>query len=466
MVGEILQHSIRVRQEHAVRRRRRVVHEADRALDDVELADRDQHAGLVADLLGGGRGLSGPLPLGGVGPGGVHVVHVDAFGRRVLQLDRLHFSSIFGGAAGRQHALVDPQVKAIRDGLEIVELDVREVDVAAKRGMGLRHEVRLAVDGDTARFEDHGRQADLGWIDPVPRPHVADVRGHEVEVAKAQRLERPRVDVGHVAAAHLEVVDLQGVDRLQRLLPSALLDRGRVVDLLSRLLEIDVDRGLLDLDVGDEAAAQKRSPVDAGAQALDVKDCRVGVCVLGDLHVFQVERQAQRVEIERRNARGVPLERSVHLRLGIPSQRLVDHGRDAIGDHQDDRERHGDGEPVAPNASVPRLPHGAAFPSGHGSVEQARGMPFPAEQKSSGSRQSFSVRVTRRLDTAPGAEADGRSELRENARVFLASAAPDDLGTALAWRLRGVRSGPRGPSLRTGRIQNKRPARRDSGRIA
>src|SRR5437867_1128536 len=135
-------------------------------------------------------------------------------------------------------------------------------------------------------------------VGPLLRADVADVRGDEVEVAQAQRLEGPLVDVRHVTVANLEVIDLERVDSLQRVLPAALLDRGRVGDLLARLRQVDVDRRLLDLDVGDEAPGEQRSPVDAGAQALDSKNGRIGMSVLNDRQALQIERETQRVKVE------------------------------------------------------------------------------------------------------------------------------------------------------------------------
>src|SRR5439155_14388441 len=116
-------------------------------------------------------------------------------------------------ARRREHALVDPEVVAIRDRLEVVELDVGELDVTPEGRIGLRQEVGLTVSGEAPRLEHERREPDVGWIGTLGGT-VADIGRHELEVADAQRLERALVDVGDVAVANLEMVDLQWVDGL------------------------------------------------------------------------------------------------------------------------------------------------------------------------------------------------------------------------------------------------------------
>src|SRR2546428_11389009 len=67
-------------------------------------------------------------------------------------------------ARRREHALVDPEVVAIRDRLEVVELDVGELDVTPEGRIGLRQEVGLTVSGEAPRLEHERREPDVGWI--------------------------------------------------------------------------------------------------------------------------------------------------------------------------------------------------------------------------------------------------------------------------------------------------------------
>jgi hypothetical protein len=131
----------------------------------------------------------------------------------------------------------------------------------------------------------------------------------------------------------LEVIDLQRVDRLQRFLPAAFLDRGRIVDLLARLGKIEVDRRLLDLDIADEALPEEQGlPMDAGAQPLDAENRGLGVGVLRDHDVVEIEREAHGVKVELSDARGIALQRAIHVRLGVSTQGLVDRERNDVGE--------------------------------------------------------------------------------------------------------------------------------------
>src|SRR4029450_9240784 len=104
------------------------------------------------------------------------------------------------------------------------------------------------------------------------------------------------VDVRDVAVSDLEVVDLERIDRLQRLLPAALLHRYAIGDLLASLRQIDMNRRLVDLDYGDAASERARAPVDAAAQTLDPQDRRLRMLVLRDCHIAQIEREPERME--------------------------------------------------------------------------------------------------------------------------------------------------------------------------
>ena len=69
----------------------------------------------------------------------------------------------------------------------------------------------------------------------------------------------------------------------------------------------EVDRRLLDLDVADEASGEQGSPMDAGAQALDAQNRGLGMGVLRDHDVVEIEREAHGMKVERSDARGVAL---------------------------------------------------------------------------------------------------------------------------------------------------------------
>ena len=415
LVAEIRQRPVGVGDEDTVRRRRRLVDEADRAPCELELGDPHDEVGGVARLLRRGRGLLAHLAFRAGGRRGMHVVHLDAVDRRARQRDRLHLQAVLDVTVCCEHALVDPEVVPIRDRLEVVELDVGQLDVSAKRRIRLGQEIGLAIRRHAALVEHEGRESNVGRIGTLARA-VADVGGDQVEIADVQRLEGALIDVRHVALLNLEVVDLQRIDRLERVLPAAFLDGSRVLDFLPRLRQIDVDGRLHELDVGNELAGQERAPVDARAQPLETDDRRLGMLVLRDHDVVEIEREAQRVEVQLPDARGVALERAIHLRLGIAAQRLVDEERDGVGDDEQDRDRDGDRHPVPPNPVQscaryrrdlrPGIQHRLLALSLR-QQEMCPGRPHLRRGKNARRGETFPVRVTGR---AMGDQAERRAE--------------------------------------------------------
>ena len=65
-----------------------------------------------------------------------------------------------------------------------------------------------------------------------------------------ERGERPLVDVDELAACDADLVDLQGIDGLERVLPAVILDRGRIRGLGAQLLEVRVLGGLREREFG------------------------------------------------------------------------------------------------------------------------------------------------------------------------------------------------------------------------
>src|SRR5439155_1158309 len=101
----------------------------------------------------------------------------------------------------------------------VLEMKTRYAGVAAKRRIRLGQEIGLAIRRHAALVEHEGRESNVGRIGTLARA-VADVGGDQVEIADVQRLEGALIDVRHVALLNLEVVDLQRIDRLERVLPA------------------------------------------------------------------------------------------------------------------------------------------------------------------------------------------------------------------------------------------------------
>ena len=255
-----------------------------------------------------------------------------------------------------------------------------ELDVGHERGVRLGEQVGPAGGADRAALEHARGEAHRRGVDPHFGVHVADIGGLELEVVDPQGLEGPVVLVGDVAPRDLEPVDLEGIDRLQRVLPPLVLHRGGVVDLLLGLGEIEDDHRPLDEDVADHPAGQEGPPVHARVEPADVRHRRVGMLMLDDHGVPQVEREVDRVEMERADGRGVALQPRVHLRFRVAAQRLVDEeergdggdaGHDDEGDGREDPATpgHGDHEDERKQGACPASrrilrPGGREVPSG------------------------------------------------------------------------------------------------------
>ena len=84
---------------------------------------------------------------------------------------------------------------------------------------------------------------DVGGIGALFGSDVPDVLGGRVDPAHLQRLERAAVEIGQVALAYRQPVDLQiQRDSLERLLPSAILQGDVAGCFRAQVLEIDVNR--------------------------------------------------------------------------------------------------------------------------------------------------------------------------------------------------------------------------------
>ena len=276
------------------------------------------------------------------------VVHVDAVHRGRPELHRLELGRDLDFALGREHALVHRQVVAIGDRLEVVEADGVQLDLQHERGVGIGQEVGPSPRGYGAGVEHPRLHVHRRRIDALLGLDVPDVGGDEFQIVHAERLEGPLVLVGDVPSGNPQLVDVEGIDRLQRLLPSLVLDRGRVGDLGPRLGQVQDHDGVVDENVAHHAPGQEGPPVDAGVQALDIRHRGVGILVLDDHGVAQVHGEVDRAEVELADRDGVALEARVHLPFGIAAQRFVDEEeRDHGGHEQEHDERAHREDPAA-----------------------------------------------------------------------------------------------------------------------
>ena len=134
-----------------------------------------------------------------------------------------------------------------------------------------------------------------------------------------------------------ELVDLERVDRLERVLPPLVLHRGRIVDLRPGLAQVQGHDRVLDEDVADHPTRQEGAPVDARVEALDARHRGVGLLILDDHGVAEVQGEVDRAPVQRADRDRVAGEARVHLGLGVATQRLV---HEEQGHHRGHQQQH------------------------------------------------------------------------------------------------------------------------------
>ncbi len=249
---------------------------------------------------------------------------------------------------------------------------------------------------------------------------VADVRGPRVEVRELERTLGVLVDIGQGALSDAELVDLQGIDRLDGSLPALAIHRHLVGELAPQLGQVHVRDRPVDREVGDELQGQKLFPVHARVQSRNEEDRGLGVRRLADHDIVQRERKPERLKPRLPDARGVALEAGVHPAFDGAPERLV--GHEAHGRQENDQagqrdsgfrpRPHPPATPLAPrrrNLGLRLSSRGRAHGITLSQAECQPARPFPVGNGPSPSFSRFG-RVpppSRPCCTAPGSEASG-----------------------------------------------------------
>src|ERR1051326_3241284 len=113
-----------------------------------------------------------------------------------------------------------------------------------------------------------------------------------------QRLKRAPIGVGDIRVADREAVDQQRIRRGERVLPTLVFDLRRTLRLRREIRQVQIELRIVKLKVADEPAKDQRLPVHAGVHVGDVGDRRVGMSLLVQIHLFEIQRQAYRMEVE------------------------------------------------------------------------------------------------------------------------------------------------------------------------
>ncbi len=285
----------------------------------------------VRDLLGGLGRLARASAFDGCRARGMDVLDLHALDEYALEQETRDLRRVLEAAREGKVALANTDVVSVGDGLEVVELDLFQLDRGPDPDVGLREEVRVSVDPQAPPFEHRGGEMKLGRVDALRRADVADVLGAELKRAEVQGLEGAVIHVGDVAIANAQAVDLEiEGQRLQRLLPSLLLQRHIALCLGADLSEIHVDGRAIERDVGHDPPVHEGPPVHAHRQPSDGGHGRVGIGVLEDRRVPQVERDGPRVHVK-----------------DVPAQRLVGESSGGVGQNDEEGEQSGQPEPAA-----------------------------------------------------------------------------------------------------------------------
>src|SRR5260370_5801082 len=139
----------------------------------------------------------------------VDIFELDALHEHALQDQARDRRGILDVPCERERALRHCQVVAVRDRLEIVELDLGELDRRLHPDMRLGQEVRVPIEPQGTCIEHVPLQVNVGGIRPLLGLDVPDILRGQVDPAQMQGLERAPVDIRHVTVTNPASVDLE-----------------------------------------------------------------------------------------------------------------------------------------------------------------------------------------------------------------------------------------------------------------
>ena len=183
---------------------------------------------------------------------------------------------------------------------------------------GLGEEIRVAVEPERPRVKHEALDMNLGGIDALFGSDVPDVFGRRIDPAHMQRLEWAAVEIGDVALAYLQPVDLQiQRDGLERLLPSAIFQGDVAGCFGAQILEIGVNRRPVKDHVRDDLAVEQCPPVNRRRERADLGHRGNRIGILGDRRVQQLERHGPWVDVKCADRDRVTREPAVDFALHV-----------------------------------------------------------------------------------------------------------------------------------------------------
>jgi hypothetical protein len=172
------------------------------------------------------------------------------------------------------------------------------IQLRYKSKVRLRKKIGAAVQDHFAVFEHPRVQTERRGVLILAGPHVADVCGLQIDASKVQRTKFSSVDIGQLAIGDHEFIYLERVNFLDSLLPTSILQRGFVLSLFLKLIQVNDKFGILYAKIRNKAPKEKSFPINTGAQQGDMGDRGFRVSVLSDDRVFQIQRKADGMEIK------------------------------------------------------------------------------------------------------------------------------------------------------------------------
>src|SRR5882724_2992586 len=281
LIAQVLDGEIRVREDEPVFRRRGAVHEAERAPGDVETVDPEIEVGLVDGPPRRLEAALRPLLLDFRGARRVDVLRGDPLHAHTVEDQSRNRGSVLDVPGQGEGAAAHGEVVALDEGLEVIELDALEPKRRLDPRVRLGEKIRAAVEPELPRVEHYAFHVDIGRVDAVLGSDVPDVFRAHIEPAQPQWLEGADIEVGEVAIAHLQPVDLEVQSHgLERALPPAVLQGNIAPGLRAEVLEIDVYLRPIEGHIRYELAFQQSPPINGRRQGTDPRHRRVGIGVL------------------------------------------------------------------------------------------------------------------------------------------------------------------------------------------
>jgi hypothetical protein len=114
----------------------------------------------------------------------------------------------------------------------------------------------MAIHDRAAPVEDASLRVDARRILAIPGADVPDIVRLDSEPLELQGSGASALDVCDRPVAHPEEVHLQRVDRLEGLLPPALLHRRGILGLLFEMIAVEIEHRVRELELGHHATVQ------------------------------------------------------------------------------------------------------------------------------------------------------------------------------------------------------------------